>query len=60
MISNKYIIKTYRKGVKVLTINDLKSKKYSLQPFLDNDDLGGPTDSLALQPSDSHIIIAAT
>jgi hypothetical protein len=60
MTSNKYIIKTIRKGVKVLTINDLKSKKYSLENLLDNDDIGNFHDSLALKTSNSHIIIAAT
>ena len=35
MISNKFIINTIDEGVKVLTINDLKSKKYSLNLLLD-------------------------
>ena len=60
MTSNKFIIKTLRKGVKVLTINDLKSKNYSLENLLDNYDVVILTNSLTLLPSDSHIIIAAT
>jgi hypothetical protein len=60
MTSNKYIIKTWREGVKVLTINELKSNKYSIHTLLDNKDGWNRTDSLGLLASDSHIIIAAT
>ena len=60
MTSNKFIIKTFNKGVKVLTINELKSNYYSLEQLLDKKDWGNLTDSLAIQPSDSQIIIAAT
>ena len=60
MTSNKFIIKTHANGVKVLTINELKSNKYSLKRLLDNKDGSNKTDSLGLLASDSHIIIAAT
>ena len=60
MTSNKYIIKTYSKGVKVLTINDLKSNLYSLQHLCDNEDGYTYSEGLGLSTSDSHIIIAAT
>jgi major membrane immunogen (membrane-anchored lipoprotein) len=46
--------------VKVLTINDLKTYKYSLQHLLDNNDGANWTDSLGLSVSDSHIIIAVS
>ena len=59
MTSNKYIIKTWGKGVKVLTINDLKSNLYSLQHLCDNEDGYTFSEGLGLLPSDSHIIIAA-
>jgi bifunctional DNase/RNase len=48
MTSNKFIIKTWGKGVKVLTINDLKSNLYSLEHLLDNIDGENKLDSLAL------------
>jgi dynactin complex subunit len=60
MSSNKFIVKTHANGVKVLTINELKSNKYSLQTLLDNKDGSNMTDSLGLLASDSQIIIAAT
>jgi hypothetical protein len=44
MTYNKFIIKTYRKGVKVLTINN----SFQTQTLLDNDDMVNLTDSLAL------------
>ena len=46
MTSNKFIIKTYAKGVKVLTINDLMTYQYSVQHVLDNYDGPNNTDSL--------------
>ena len=58
--SNLFIIKSIRKGVKALTINDLKSNKYSLKDLLDNQDGFNFIDSLSLLATDSHIIIAAT
>jgi hypothetical protein len=57
--SNKLIINTHEKGVKVLTINDLKSNKYSLQHILDNNDKMSYSDSLGLLVYDSHIIVSA-
>ena len=59
MTSNNFIIRTEEEGVKLLSINDLTSSKFSLQRLLDTKD-GGPTDSLQVQITDSHIIIAAT
>jgi hypothetical protein len=59
MNSNNFIIKTFEEGVKLLSINDLTSSKFSLQRLLDTK-LGGRTDSLQVQITDSHIIIAAT
>jgi hypothetical protein len=59
MASNNFIIRTYKEGVKLLSINDLTSSKFELQRLLDTK-LGGRTDSLQVQITDSHIIIAAT
>jgi hypothetical protein len=59
MNSNKFIIKTID-GVKLLAINDLKSSKYSLRDLFYNRDVKFYYDSLGLQTSESHIIIAAT
>ena len=35
MTTNSYIIKTEKEGVKVLTIDDLKSKQFSLKLLLE-------------------------
>ena len=59
MTSNNFIIRTFEEGVKLLSINDLTSSKFELQRLLDTKD-GGPSDSLHVQITDSHIIIAAT
>ena len=59
MTSNNFIIRTIEDGVKLLNINDLTSSKFSLQRLLDTE-RGGSTDSLQVQITDSHIIIAAT
>ena len=59
MTSNNFIIRTYKEGVKLLIINDLTSSKFSLQCLLDTEGIGS-TDSLQVQITDSHIIIAAT
>jgi hypothetical protein len=59
MASNNFIIRTYEEGVKLLSINDLTSSKFSLQHLL-HTEWGGYTDSLQVQITDSHIIIAAT
>jgi hypothetical protein len=59
MTSNNFIIRTYEEGVKLLSINDLTSSKFSLQRLLDTK-VGRFTDSLQVQITDSRIIIAAT
>ena len=59
MNSNKFIIKTILNKVKILTINDLKSKLNSIQLFLDNNDSHSFSDSLGILVSDYHILIAA-
>ena len=59
MTSNNFIIRTDKDGVKLLNINDLTSSKFSLQRLLDTKGSGW-TDSLQVQITDSHIIIAAT
>jgi hypothetical protein len=58
--TNNYLIKTYNEGVKVVTINDLMSGKFSVQHLLDAKDGSNLTDSLQLQITHSHITIAAT
>ena len=59
--TNNYIIKTRDEGVKVVTINDLKSKEFSLKHLLDAKEIMfNLTDSLQLQITDSHIIIPTT
>ena len=40
MTTNKFIIKTYEEGVKLLSINDLISSKFSLQHLLDTKSYG--------------------
>jgi hypothetical protein len=57
--TNNYLIKT-DEGVKVVTINDLMSGKFSVQHLLDAKDGSNLTDSLQLQITHSHITIAAT
>jgi hypothetical protein len=59
MTSNNFIIRIFGDGVKLLNINDLTSSKFSLQRLL-HTKLGAWTDSLQVQITDSHIIIAAT
>jgi hypothetical protein len=59
--TNNYLIKTYKEGVKVVTINDLMPLKFSVQHLLDaKEDGWNLTDSLQLQITDSHITIATT
>jgi hypothetical protein len=58
--TNNYLIKTYKEGVKVVTINDLMSGKFSVQHLLDAIDGSNLTDSLQVQITHSHITIAAT
>jgi hypothetical protein len=60
--TNNYLIKT-DEGVKVLTINDLKSKQFSLKHLLDAKEesiFANFSDSLQLQITDSHITVATT
>jgi hypothetical protein len=59
MTSNNFIIRTEEERVKLLSINDLTSSKFSLQHLL-HTEWGGGRDSLQVQITDSHIIIAAT
>ena len=59
MKSNIFIIRTFEEGVKLLNINDLTSSKFSLQ-HLFHIEKAGVIDSLQVQITDSHIIIAAT
>jgi hypothetical protein len=59
--TNNYLIKTYKEGVKVFTINDLKSKQFSLKHLLDAKEyIYNYSDSLQLQITDSHITVATT
>ena len=61
MTTNNYVIKTYDEGVKVVTINDSVSFKFSVQHLLDaKEDDVNLTDSLQLQITHSHITIATT
>ena len=49
MTSNHYIVKTEDEGVKLLTINDFKSKLFSLQHLLEaEEDFNNSSDSLQL------------
>ena len=57
--TNNYVIKT-DEGVKVVTINDSVSFKFSVQHLLDAKENGNFTDSLQLQITQSHITIATT
>ena len=58
MTSNKFIYKT-SKGVKVLTVNDIKYPKGTISNLVMNDKYIEHK-SIALLSSNSHIIIAAT
>jgi hypothetical protein len=61
LTTNNYIIKTEKDGVKVLTINDLESFKFSVQHLLDAIELSGNLSySLQVQITNCHITIAAT
>jgi hypothetical protein len=61
MSSNNYVIKTVEEGVKVVAINDLESKQFSIKHLLDAKEImWNLTDSLQLQITDSSIIIATT
>jgi hypothetical protein len=59
LTTNNYIIKTDNSGVKVVTINDLESLKFSVQHLLEAREwYWNYSDSLQLQISNSHITIA--
>jgi hypothetical protein len=62
MTSNNYVIKTSKDGVKIVTINDFESLKFSVQHLLDAKDYDWKNfcDSLQLQITDSHIMVATT
>lgn len=62
LTTNTYIIKT-EKGLKLLTIKNLKNSFYSLKQLLEADDKGvhNKTDSLQVSYlSNSHLVIATT
>jgi hypothetical protein len=61
LTTNNYIIMTKINGVKVVTINDLESLKFSVQHLLDTIELfWNYSDNLQLQITNSHITIATT
>jgi hypothetical protein len=60
MTTNNYVIKTRDEGVKLVTINDLKSKQFSMKQLLDAKDGWNYSDSIQLQITDSHITVAST
>ena len=62
LTANCYLIKTYRDGVKILTIENLEAQKFSLKLFLevDKEDFSTQTDSIQLQVAQSDIVIATT
>ena len=59
--TNCYIVKTKKQGVKVLTIDDLNTKQFSLKLLLEaKEESWNLTDSLQLQITSSDIVIATT
>lgn len=60
LTTNSFLIKTGEGGVKVLTIDDLKSKKFSLKLLLEAKDPWNSTESLHLQITSSEIVVATT
>ena len=61
MTTNSYIIKTKIHGVKVLTIDELESKQFSLKLLLEAyEENWVYTDSLQVQISSSDIFVATT
>lgn len=62
MASNYYIIKSETEGIKLLTLNDdLNKEKFTLQNLPDAKvEWSNFTDSLQLQITKDHIVIAAT
>jgi hypothetical protein len=60
LTTNSFIVKTGEGGVKILTIEDLETKKFSLKLLLEAKDPWNSTESLNLQISPSGIVIATT
>jgi hypothetical protein len=61
MTTDKFILRTKQKGLKLLTINDLESKKIiNVQHLLDVKDASNFNDSLQVFITPSQIVIAAT
>ena len=61
LTSNNYIIKTSKEGIKLLTIDDLKSQKFSLRPLLKaNEVYYNSTGSLQLEITPPYFVIATT
>ena len=57
MTTNYFIIRAAQEGVKLLSINDLITYKFSLQRVLDTEIILH-SDVLHVQITDSHLIIA--
>ena len=60
LTTNSFIFKTGEEGVKVLIIDDLENKRFSIKPLLEATDPWNSTESLQLQISTSGIVIATT
>ena len=60
LTTNSFIVKTGEGGVKILTIEDLETKKFSLKLLLEAKDPWNSTESLNLQISPYGIVIATT
>jgi hypothetical protein len=60
LTTNSFIVKTGEGGVKILTIEDLETKKFSLKLLLEAKDPWNSTESLNLHISPSGIVIATT
>jgi hypothetical protein len=60
LTTNSFIVKTGEGGVKILTIEDLETKKFSLKLLLEAKDPWNSTESLNLKISPSGIVIATT
>jgi hypothetical protein len=56
--NNNYLIKTWYRGVKVVTFNDLMPINFSVKHLLDAADDWNFTENLQLQITNSHITIA--
>jgi hypothetical protein len=60
MNSNNYILKVVSGGVKLLTINDLKSFEFSCLLLKEFENDNNSNETLQVQITDSQIVIAAT